>query len=179
MNCDGSSLRINVKTVRDSWIWHFRYHNFYSELHPTVHCYILFKQHFMNEWNVGQNFPTFWTLRSPEPYLHDFWLWGYLKSTVHGDNLNYLVELKDAIHWHVCNISPDMQRATVKNAVIWFNLLSENGGRHVEHALQHISDWYFHGLIHLTLHNSAILPNVSDFWTFFFFLGKINFHDLL
>lgn len=95
----------------------------------------LLKQHFTNERIIGRTFPTSWPPRSPDLNPCDFWLWGYLKSTVYGDNPHNLAELKDAIHRHVRNIPPDMLRATVENAVLRFNLLSENGGRHIEHAL--------------------------------------------
>ena len=59
----------------------------------------------------------------------------YLKATVYGDNINNLAELKNVIHRHVRNIRPDMLRATVENALMRFNLLSENGESHIEHEL--------------------------------------------
>ena len=59
----------------------------------------------------------------------------YLWCYIWWDNINNLMELKDVTHRHVHNIPPNMLRATVGNAVIQFNLLSENGGHHTEHAL--------------------------------------------
>ena len=46
-----------------------------------------------------------------------------------------MAESKDIMHWHVLNIPPDMLRAMIKNAVMRFNLLSENGCHHIEYAL--------------------------------------------
>lgn len=95
----------------------------------------LLQQHFTNDRIVARHFPIAWPPRSPDLNPCDFWLWGYLKSIVYGDNITNLVELKNAIHRHVRNISPDMLRSAVENAILRFNLLSENGGYHIEHAM--------------------------------------------
>lgn len=95
----------------------------------------LLQQQFTNDRIIARHFPISWPPRSPDLNPCDFWLWGYLKAIVYGDNITNLVKLKNAIHRHVRNISPDMLRSAVENAILRFNLLSENGGCHIEHAL--------------------------------------------
>ena len=95
----------------------------------------LLKQHLTNERIIGRNFLRLWLSQSLDINLRYFWLWCCLKSIVYGDKLNSLAELKAMIYRDACNIPPDMLRATIKNAVMRFNLLSENGCHHIEHAL--------------------------------------------
>ncbi|GBL84849.1 hypothetical protein AVEN_93874-1 [Araneus ventricosus] len=93
----------------------------------------LLNLHFGNYRIISLHFPTAWRPRSPDPC--DFWLWGYLKDIVYGGPIANLAELKNRITQHIHNITTETLRYVVEHAVLRFQLIRENGGKHIEHFL--------------------------------------------
>ncbi|GFW84750.1 DUF4817 domain-containing protein [Trichonephila clavipes] len=75
-----------------------------------------------------------WPPRSPDLTPTDFWLWGYLKSSVYLSGPSSLPELKDAIRRKVSSIHPDMLHSAVAGFVTRLECLLSCAG-HVEHIL--------------------------------------------
>lgn len=93
------------------------------------------KTHFTEERVISRHFPDPWPPRSPDLNPCDFWLWGSLKHLVSRDNPRTLPDLKDSISQHVRNISPNTLRSAVEHALLRFQMVADNDGRHVEHVL--------------------------------------------
>lgn len=96
----------------------------------------LLKRHFGNARIISRRFPTAWPSRSPDLNPCDFWLWGYLKAVVFSAPIANLAELKARIAQHILNVTPETLRSVVEHAVSRFQLVSENGGQHIEHLLR-------------------------------------------
>ena len=65
------------------------------------------------------------------------------------------------IHQHVSYIPPNTLKAIVENAAILLSLLSKNDGRHIKHALYHVSEVIKHILnqyLHVLFRSTAPLP---------------------
>ena len=138
MYCACSSLRYNVSDSMLVLQWYLNSSNFpfyttrfscrmglQHALVQVLHSYLSIILR-MNEFQPG--------IFSLNPC--DIQLWNYFKSTVYGDNLNNLAELKDGIQIHFCNFLPGVLRAIVENEVMRFNLLLKNGRGHIEWALK-------------------------------------------
>ena len=69
------------------------------------------------------------------PNVQDFWNWVSLKHLISRDNEITLTDLIDNISEHVRNISQNPQRSTVKHAILRFQMIADNDGRHVEYVL--------------------------------------------
>ncbi|GBM54197.1 hypothetical protein AVEN_11262-1 [Araneus ventricosus] len=94
-----------------------------------------FKNHFTEERVISREFCNLWTPRSPDLNPCDFWLWGHLKHLGSRDNPRTLPDVKDSISRHVRSISQNALRSTVVHAILRFEMVAENDGRHVEHVL--------------------------------------------
>ena len=65
----------------------------------------------------------------------DFWFWGYLKPMVYLDPITSLSDLKESIEYHMLNIPKFTLLSTVEYAILRFQMVADNGGRHIEHDL--------------------------------------------
>ncbi|GBM00544.1 hypothetical protein AVEN_77354-1 [Araneus ventricosus] len=95
----------------------------------------LLKRHLGNARIISRHFPTAWPSRSPDLNTCDFWLWGYLKDVVFSTPIAHLAELKARVAQHILNVTSETQRSVVEHAVSRFQLVAENGGKHIEHVL--------------------------------------------
>ncbi|GBN18868.1 hypothetical protein AVEN_237058-1 [Araneus ventricosus] len=105
--------------------------------HPLITLCIkdVLKNHFTEEGANSRNLFNLWPARSPDLNPCDFCLWGNLKHLVSRDNPRTLPDLKDSILRHGLSISQNTLRSTVEHAILRFQMIAENDGRHVEHVL--------------------------------------------
>lgn len=89
---------------------------------------------FPSRW-IGRGGPREWPPRSPDLNPLDFFLWGYMKSTVYANRPRTLEQLKE-------NISQQFQRVTERtlekvqeNSLRRFLLCKQNYGQHFEYLL--------------------------------------------
>lgn len=82
---------------------------------------------FEDRW-MGRLGPIAWPARSPDLTPLDFWLWGYLKNRVYGQNVSKLQQLRVAIEGEIEAIPPSMvHNATLSVVAIAKELISING----------------------------------------------------
>ncbi|GBL77783.1 hypothetical protein AVEN_152987-1 [Araneus ventricosus] len=95
----------------------------------------LFSMHFGNDRIISHHFRTNWPPRYPDLNSWDFWVLGYLKHVVFSGPIANLDELNTRIAQHIHNIRTRTLRPVVKHAIPRFELVAENGGKHIEHFL--------------------------------------------
>ena len=76
-----------------------------------------------------------WPPYSPDLNPCDFWLWGYLKDFVYKEQLNTVVELKDAIDKGARAIGPDMAKRAILSFVERLRFIVNSEGSHIENIL--------------------------------------------
>ena len=54
---------------------------------------------------------------------------------IYRDPITSLPELNESIEHHVLNIPQFMQLSLVERVILRFQMVAENGGHHIEHAL--------------------------------------------
>jgi hypothetical protein len=78
-----------------------------------------------------------WSPYSPDLNPLDYFFWGYVKSKVFARKPRNVEELKEFIREESENISPETLFKTVQNFKLRLQLVSKEGGKHIEHLLQH------------------------------------------
>ena len=73
--------------------------------------------------------PVEWPARSPDLSPPDFWLWGYVKDSVHGKKPDAVESLKLFIEEEIARIPADMIRHVTQSVVNRFQRLIERNGQ--------------------------------------------------
>jgi hypothetical protein len=72
-----------------------------------------------------------WPARSPDLSVLDFFLWGFLKSRVYMNRPPTLEALKENIQQEVMNLSPEVLREVMENAIKRAQMCINSGGGHL------------------------------------------------
>ncbi|XP_011882183.1 PREDICTED: uncharacterized protein LOC105569928 [Vollenhovia emeryi] len=72
-----------------------------------------------------------WPARSPDLTVPDFFLWGFLKSRVYANKPQALAALKENIRHEAANISPDVLKKAMENAIKRAQMVINNGVGHL------------------------------------------------
>ena len=99
----------------------------------------LLKRHFRSNRLISRYCPAACLPESPELNPCDFWLWGYPKNVVYSGPIANLAELKTRITQHISNVTPETLRFVVEH-VYRFQLVADNGGKHIEPVFRKSSD---------------------------------------
>ena len=85
----------------------------YGLLQQKAQLDLMDTQNVLTTGTRGRAGPISWPARSPDLTPLDFWLWGYLKDHVYGQQLSTLQQLRDAIKDELEAIPPIMVYNTV------------------------------------------------------------------
>ena len=90
-------------------------------------------QEFPNRW-IGRDGPIHWAARSPDLTPLDFFVWGFLKTTVYSidESISNLDNLKSAIKSAFDEISEQMLSKTFENVKKRYELCLRIEGGHIE-----------------------------------------------
>ena len=101
-----------------------------------------------------------WPLHFPDLTPADFWLWGYLKSSVCRSRSSSLSELKDEIWREVAWIQPELLHCAV--VVVMWNIYRCNK------EFITFSEEFCFSFVHLFFDLYTSVPLMGYFWTIFF-----------
>ena len=76
-----------------------------------------------------------WLARSPDLSARDYFLWGYLKSTVFISKPRTIAELKQSIKEQIAAIPEQMTHWVMENLGVRLKHCLRNGGRHLSDIL--------------------------------------------
>ena len=96
--------------------------------HPSNKALAWLQQRFPDRL-ISRRCDLQWSPHSPNLNPPDFYLWGYLKDRVYGNNPQIIPDLKAAIR----AIPRDECRRVIKNFACWIQMCLNRQGAHLEH----------------------------------------------
>lgn len=93
----------------------------------------IFLQSHFGERIISRGFANAWPPRSPDLTPLDFWLWGFLKSKVYGQQPRSLPALRHVIQEQIESITPDQLRAAIYHVITRMQAVVDTEGKHIEH----------------------------------------------
>ena len=98
---------------------------------PLIGSSVILKRLLTKKRTFNRLFPDL----GPHRFQYDFWLCRNLKHLVSRVNPRTVHDLNNSISQHAHNISPNEVRLAVERAILRFQMVADNDGRHIEHVL--------------------------------------------
>lgn len=80
---------------------------------------------------ISRSGDVLWPARSPDLTAPDFFLWGFLKSKVYVNSPQTLEQLKENIRQEIANITPEILKNVMQNAIKRAQMCINENGRHL------------------------------------------------
>ena len=112
--------------------YHFNHESIHTERTRGNRSVLHWQQSFLQRKFPGhvlsKNSDIEWPPRSPDLTVHDFFLWGYLKSKVYASKPKTIDQLKCKIRAEIAAITPEMLANVMQNARKRATFCVSNGG---------------------------------------------------